>query len=139
LLEQHAKKDERKMVVFTGPVLLDSDPTYRNSSMNYSARIPLAFWKVCCLKREDGSLAATGFKLSQQDITALPGFEEKFDISTAQVTIAELQDLTKLDFGMLVSKDHFAEGGDPGTLEVMRPEGGKRKIKPIVTFQDIVV
>jgi endonuclease G, mitochondrial len=139
LLEQHAKKDERKMVVFTGPVLLDSDPIYRNSSMNYSTRIPVAFWKVCCLRRNDGSLAATGFKLGQEDITALPGFEEKFDVGMAQITISELQDLTGLNFPVLADNDHFSEAGDPGTLEIMRPEGGKRKIKPIVNYEDIVV
>jgi endonuclease G len=139
LLEQHAKKDERKMVIFTGPVLLDSDPMYHNSSMNYSTRIPVAFWKVCGLRREDGSLAATGFKLGQDDITSLPGFAEKFNVAMAQVTIGELETLTGLDFGILVDNDHFAEGGDPGTLEVTRPEGGKRKIKPIENFEDIVV
>lgn len=139
LLEQHAKKDERKMIVITGPVLLDSDPSYKNPSMNYTARIPLAFWKVCCLRRQDGTLSATGFKMSQEDITALPGFEEKFDVGMAQVTIQELEDLTGLDFGILAQHDHFAEGGDPGTLEIARPDGGKRRIKPIADFADIVV
>jgi endonuclease G, mitochondrial len=139
LLEQHAKKNKRKLVVMTGPVLLDSDPLYRNPSMNYSARIPLGFWKVCCLVRQDGSLAATGFKLGQEDIAALPGFGEKFDIGIAQVAISELEQLTGLDFGVLTKYDHFAAGGGPGTLEIARPGGGKRKIKPIASFEDIVV
>ena len=94
---------------------------------------------MCCLRREDGSLAATGFKLGQEDIADLPGFSEKFDVGMAQVAISELQDLTGLNFGILATKDHFAEGGDPGTLEIARPEGGKRKIKPIVDYGDIVV
>jgi endonuclease G len=139
LLEQHARKEDRKMVVITGPVLLDSDPLYHAPSMNYSLRIPLTFWKVCCLRRQDGSLAATGFKLGQEDITNLPGFEEKFDVGVAQVAISDLEDLTGLDFGVLTKHDHFAEGGDPGTLEIARPSGGKRKIKPIVELDDIVV
>lgn len=139
LLEQHAKKDERKMVVITGPVLLASDPIYRNPSMNYSTRIPLAFWKVCCLRRQNGTLAATGFKLGQEDVTELPGFEEKFDIGVAQVTIAELHDLTGLDFGVLAQHDHFAESGDPGTLEIARAGGGQRRVKPVTSFEDIVV
>ena len=139
LLEQHAKKDDRKMIVITGPVLLESDPRYKNQFMNYTTRIPVAFWKVCCLRRQDGSLAATGFKLGQEDITELPGFEEKFDIVAAQVTIAELEELTGLNFGVLSQHDHFAEGGDPGTLEIAKPEGGKRKIKPLEDFTDIVV
>ena len=138
LLEQHAKKDERRMVVITGPVLADGDPLYKNKFMTYSTRIPLAFWKVCCLRRQDGTLAATGFKLGQEDITHLPGFEEKFDVDVAQVTIAEIEQLTGLDFGVLGSHDHFAAGGAPGTLEVFRA-GAKRRFKPLETFDDIVV
>jgi endonuclease G len=139
LLEEHARKDDRKMIVITGPILLNSDPIYKNPSMDYSARIPLGFWKVCCLRRKDGTLAATGFKLGQEDITDLPGFEEKLDVTTAQVAIADLQKLTGLDFGVLTSHDHFAQGGNPGTLEVFRPDGDKQRIKPIETLSDIVV
>jgi endonuclease G, mitochondrial len=139
LLEQHAKKDDRKMIVITGPVLLNSDPRYKNDFMDYTTRIPVAFWKVCCLRHQDGSPAATGFKLGQEDITELPGFEEKFDVVAAQVTIAELEELTGLDFGVLAQHDHFADGGDPGTLEIATPEGGRRRIKPIEDLSDIVV
>jgi hypothetical protein len=48
--------------------------------MDYSASIPPVFWKVCRLRRQDGSLSATGFKLGQEDITDLPRFEGKVDI-----------------------------------------------------------
>ncbi len=140
LLEQHARKDEQKMVVITGPVLKSSDPQYRNEFMNYTARIPLAFWKVCCLRREDGSLSATAFTLGQEDIVDLPGFEEKFDVTTAQVTLAHLEQLTGLRFGVLNQHDHFADGGEPGTLEISTGNNGdKTKIKPIQSFSDIVV
>ena len=139
LLEQHAKKDERKMVVITGPLLLGSDPSYRNPAMSYTARIPLAFWKVCCLRRQNGTLAATAFKLGQEDIADLPGFEEKFDVGVTQITIADLQKLTGLDFGVLAQHDHFAESGEPGTLEIAGADGDTRRIRPIVDFQDIVV
>jgi endonuclease G len=139
LLEEHARKDERKIIVITGPVLLNSDPLYVNEFMTYKTRIPLAFWKVCCLRRHDGSLSATGFKLGQEDITKLPGFEEKFDVAAAQVTIAELEALTGLDFGVLKQHDHFAMTGDPGTLEVERLPNVRGKVKPIEYFADIVV
>jgi DNA/RNA endonuclease G (NUC1) len=139
LLEQHAKKDERKMIVFTGPVLKSTDPKYHNPAMNYTTQVPLAFWKVCCLKRQDGSLAATAFTLGQEDITQLPGFEEKFDVTAAQVTLAHLQQLTGLKFGTLTQHDHFAAGGHPGTLEIDTAAVGKQKIKPISDYSDIVV
>lgn len=134
LLEKHARQDERKMIVFTGPVLKTTDPKYKNSFMDYTALIPVAFWKVCCLRRQNGSLAATGFTLGQEDITELPGFEEKFDVTTAQVTLVDLEGLTGLKFGSLTQHDHFAEGGAPGTLEI-----DKRKVKPISDYDDIVV
>jgi endonuclease G len=139
LLEKHAKQDERKMIVFTGPILKKTDPKYKNQFMNYTARVPLAFWKVCVLRRQDGTLAATGFTLGQEDITDLPGFEEKFDVTTAQVTIADLEQLTGLGFGTLSQHDHFAAGGQPGTLEIDTPDLGKRKIKVIEEFEDIVI
>jgi endonuclease G len=139
LLEKHAREDERKMVVFTGPILKSNDPKYRNEFMTYTARIPLAFWKVCCLRRADGSLSATAFTLRQEDITDLPGFEELLDVTTAQVTLAHLENLTGLKFGALTQNDHFGEGGDPGTLEISAPGEDRRTIKPILDYADIVV
>ena len=64
------------MIVFTGLVLKNTYPKYRNPFKDYTALISLAFWKVCCLRRADGSLAATAFTLGPEDITDLPGFAE---------------------------------------------------------------
>jgi endonuclease G len=140
LLEQHAKKDKRRLIVITGPVLLASDPLYRNDAMDFSARIPLAFWKVCGLIREsDGALSATAFTLGQEDITALPGFEERFDVTAAQVTVAEIEHLTGLRLEVLRKHDHFATGGEPGTLEIAGEDGGKRRVRPIRDFDDVIV
>lgn len=138
LLEKFARKNERKMVVFTGPILKNSDPKYRNDSMTYTARIPLAFWKVCCLRRQDGSLSATAFTLGQEDVTDLPGFEEAFDVAETQITLADLADLIGLDFGSLVQHDHFASSGQAGALEISAP-GGTRRVKPIRDYDDIVM
>ena len=139
LLENHAKANHRKMVVITGPVFKASDPKYRNPSMNYTTRIPLAYWKICVLKRKDGTTAATAFTLGQEDITALPGFEEKFDVAMAQVTLAEIESITGLDFGDLRNHDVFAASGDPGALEVLRDEGVTSRVKPIEDYAQIVI
>jgi endonuclease G, mitochondrial len=139
LLENHAKADQRKMIVITGPVFKSSDPKYKNPSMDYTAQIPLAFWKICVLKRKDDSMAATAFTLGQEDIASLPGFEEKFDISTAQVTVADLESTTGLDFGDLKKHDVFAATGDPGALEAFRPGAAKTKVKPIEDYEQIVI
>jgi endonuclease G, mitochondrial len=126
------------MVVITGPVFAKSDPLYRNSQMNFSLRVPLQFWKVCVLVREDDSVSATAFLLGQEEIADLPGFEEKFDAAVAQITVKDVERRTGLNFGLLSQHDHLAEGGKPGTLEIMR-ESQSFRIKPIEDYDDIVV
>ena len=137
LLENKARKEKRRMVVFTGPVFRPKDPIYRNEHMDYSLRIPIRFWKVCVLERADETLAATGFILDQEDITSLPGFEEKFDVGAAQITLAQLEQRTGLDFGALKQHDHFAAGGAPGSLEIAG--AGSPTLKPIESLDDIVI
>jgi endonuclease G len=138
LLEKKARKEKRRMAVFTGPIFKSSDNMYHNKFMTYSVRIPLRFWKVCVLERADGTLSATGFVLDQEDITKLPGFEEKFDVTAAQVTLAELENRTGLDFGSLKQHDHFAAGGTPGSLE-LAGAAGPAHLKPIQDYSEIVV
>jgi endonuclease G len=135
LLEKHAKPELRRMNVVTGPVFNKKDPSYRNSKMNYSVPCPLQFWKICVLIRKDGSLSATGFILGQQDIADLQGFEA-FDVGAAQITLAQLEQKTGLDFGSLKDVDHFAQTHDVGELEKL-VAGGKQRL--IRSFDDIVV
>jgi endonuclease G, mitochondrial len=139
LLEQHAKKERRRMMVITGPLFSSNDPVYKNDRMNYSVRCPLQFWKVCVLIRQDDTPAATGFVLGQEDIQSLPGFEEAFDVAAAQIRIADLEKRTGLDFGRLRDFDHFAQGVAPGTLEVPTAAGASRPIKVIRGGEDIVI
>ena len=140
LLEQHAKKDLRRLIVITGPVFAPNDPVYQNENMDYSVRCPLEFWKVCVLVRQDGSPSATAFVLGQSDIRDLPGFEAVFDVAATQITIEDLESKTGLDFGAVKQHDHFAEGGKPGTLELPSGAGGKpRKAKIIRSGADIIV
>jgi endonuclease G len=140
LLEQHAKKEKRRMTVITGPLFASNDPVYKNDRMTYSVRCPLQFWKVCVLVRQDGSPSATGFVLGQEDIKDLPGFEEAFDVAATQIKIADLEQRTGLDFGDIKKFDHFAEGGPPGTLELPAGQDGRtRRAKVIRAGADIVV
>lgn len=140
LLEQHAKKDLRRLIVITGPVFASNDPVYQNENMDYSVRCPLEFWKVCVLVRQDGSPSATAFVLGQSDIRDLPGFEAVFDVAATQITVEDLESKTGLDFGPIKQHDHFAEGGKPGTLELPSVAGGKpRKAKIIRSGADIIV
>ena len=119
LLEQHAKKDNLRIAVITGPLFADNDPVYRNDRMTYSVRCPIQFWKICVLQKEDGSASATAFVLGQEDIKDLPGFEQEvFDVGAAQVTLEELEHRTGLSFSDLKDHDHFADTGEP-TLEAL--------------------
>jgi endonuclease G, mitochondrial len=140
LLEQHAKKECRRLVVITGPLFAKNDPVYKNDRMNYSVRCPLQFWKVCVLIKRDNSPSATGFVLGQEDIQNLPGFEEAFDVAATQIRIADLEQRTGLDFGNIKKFDHFASGGAPGKLELPSGiEGLVRRAKIISNGNDIVV
>ncbi|MGA9457694.1 MAG: DNA/RNA non-specific endonuclease [Pseudolabrys sp.] len=139
LLEQHARKERRRLVVITGPLFAANDPVYKNDRMNYSVRCPLQFWKICVLIRRDGTPSATGFVLGQEDIQNLPGFEEAFDVAATQIRVADLEERTGLDFGEIKKFDHFAAGGGPGTLELPGVEGVVRRAKIVRNGSDIVV
>jgi endonuclease G, mitochondrial len=139
LLEQHAKKERRRMTVITGPLFSPNDPVYKNDRMKYSVRCPLQYWKVCVLIRRDDTPAATGFILGQEDIKDLPGFEEVFDVAATQIKIADLEKKTGLDFGRLREFDHFAQGGAPGTLEMPSGRGTSQTVKVIRSGADIVI
>jgi len=139
LLEKHAKKDKRILAVITGPVFAANDPVYQNDKMNYSMRCPIQFWKVCVLIRQNGTASATAFILGQEDIASLPGFEEAFDVAATQIKVVDLERLTGLDFGQLRKHDHFAEGGDPATLELPAGSRSGQRMKAIRNGEDIVV
>jgi len=139
LLEQHAKKERRRLIVITGPLFAANDPIYKNDKMNYSVRCPLQFWKICVLIRRDGTPSATGFVLGQEDIQNLPGFEEAFDVAATQIRVADLEERTGLDFGDIKKFDHFAAGGVPGTLELPGIEGVVQRAKIVRNGSDIVV
>lgn len=134
LLERKAKKDKMRISVITGPIFKRTDPKYQNQFMDAPVRIPLEFWKVCALIREDGSLSATAFILSQDDITSLPGFEAFLDVKEVQTTIRNVEKRTGLKFPVLRDNDHIADGGDRGTLEL---DG--QTVIPIRSYEDIVV
>ena len=134
LLERKAKKDKMRISVMTGPIFRQNDPKYQNEFMDAPVRIPLEFWKVCALIRDDGTLSATAFILSQDDITSLPGFEAFLDVTEVQTTIKNVEQRTGLKFPVLRDHDHLAAGGALGTLEL---EG--QTVIPLRTYEDIVV
>ncbi|KIZ15091.1 DNA/RNA non-specific endonuclease [Streptomyces natalensis] len=108
-LLDHAAEFDRKLTVFTGPVLHDSDPPYRG------VQVPLRFWKVAAFL-QGGALASTGYVLDQSpDLTrdadralagATPGGPPPLGaFRTFQVPVSDITELTGLDLGPLPACD----------------------------------
>lgn len=126
----HAKEDDMKMSVFTGPYFEDNDPEM------YGVRIPQAFWKIIAfIHDETGTLCATGYEMSQEH-TLHPEEEFVFGAFTSpqlniatQVSIRSIEARSGIRFGRLahvdplVSDDEGIEGQSRvilGTLEQIR-------------------
>ena len=123
---QHARDDDMKISVFTGPYFANDDPTM------YGVRIPRAFWKIIAfIHDETKELCATGYEMSQKK-SLLP--EEEFvfgafqspqlNIAT-QVSIASIERRSGLRFGNLAAIDPLAgedeavDGGQPSALQTV--------------------
>lgn len=105
----HAREDDMRISVFTGPYFDESDPIYDG------VQVPRAFWKVIAfIHDETGELCATGYEMDQRGV--LPSQEEfifgGFDSPhlgvAAQVSIASIEERSGISFGGLAAIDGFA-------------------------------
>jgi endonuclease G len=112
-LLEHAAQFDRKLAVFTGPVLEHSDPPYRG------IKVPLRFWKVAAFL-QDGQVASTAYVLDQSpDLTreaaarALAEAAKAGDppplgaFRTFQVPVVDIAEITGLDLGPLPAADRL--------------------------------
>ena len=92
---ENAGKHRLRLNVFTGPVFRDDeDPEYRGFL------VPLDYWKVVVIKKDDGRLSATAYTLSQRDLVT--GLEFVFgEFRTYQVPLRQIEEWTGLSFGEL--------------------------------------
>ena len=133
-LLEHAEQFGRRLTVFTGAVLADTDPPYRG------IQVPLQFWKVAAFL-QDGGLAATGYVLDQSpDLSkdaAARAVKEAARAGdppplgafrTFQVPVADLAELTGLDLGPLPDVD---------LMPVVRAPG--ERWKRLASHDDIVL
>ena len=114
-LLDNAATYNRRLTVFTGPVLDPADPTYRGE------QIPLRFWKVAALIDGDQTsttLAATGYVLDQTPLVHdLPGVLAHAQATdhppplgpfrTFQVPITDIATLTGLALDQLTAVDRI--------------------------------
>ena len=128
-LEDHvlayAETTDQRVSVFTAPVLADGDPPYRG------IRIPLRFWKVAAWQRPNG-LAATGFILDQSELVdtseGLLASPPLGAFRTIQAPIADIADLTGIDFGPLSDADVLK-------AQTLRPDAWRA----LVTAHEIIL
>lgn len=96
---QHARRDDMRISVFTGPFLFDDDP------VKFNVRVPVEFWKVIAfIHDETGRLCATGYTMSQRDFLR----DEEFVFGrheTTQTSIAAIEQRSGLSFGELSLHD----------------------------------
>ena len=106
---------DHRVTVFSGPIYDDiNDPFYRHDADGGPYQIPLEYWKVVVFVREDGTLSASAYRQQQTDVTTLieakltkHGFHplSADELETVQMRIADLEDLTSIDFGELKAAD----------------------------------
>jgi endonuclease G, mitochondrial len=106
----HAREDEMKISVFTGPYLEPDDP------VRFGVRIPVKFWKVIAFIHDDtGQLCATGYEMSQE--RSLPPPDEEFVFGqfmspqlgiATQVSIRSIEKNSGLSFNGLADVDPLA-------------------------------
>lgn len=90
-----------RVTVFSGPVFREDDRLYRD------VHIPLSFWKVIAFLSDDGRPSATAYLIEQDQ--ELLGLEAAFGaFKTYQVSVRHIEDLTKVDFGLLAAFDGFS-------------------------------
>jgi endonuclease G len=96
---QHARKDQMRISVITGPVLADDDP------VRYGIQIPLEFWKVIAfIHDETRKLTATGYTMSQASFLSAEEFVfGRFE--TYQFPIKTIEQKAGLSFGTLRNRD----------------------------------
>ncbi|MGQ3479725.1 DNA/RNA non-specific endonuclease [Paenibacillus sp. TY11] len=98
-LLNHAKNNQQKMTVFTGPIFRENDIVYRG------VQIPEEFWKVAVVVKDNGERSTTAYLVSQKpflnDLEAdVPGA-----FMTFQVKVSLIEGLTGLDFNDLRNYD----------------------------------
>jgi endonuclease G len=107
-----------RITVFAGPIFRDDDPAYR-----FDSRVPMKFWKIAAWS--DGSdLHSIALLADQKPVLkvmpeAFDARAEAFDdplelarVSEVLSTVAEIEDLTKLDFGEALREADIRAGSE---------------------------
>jgi endonuclease G, mitochondrial len=117
---ENTEVHDLRVSLFTGPVLADDDPHMEGT------QVPRDYWKVVAMRKQDGTLAAAAYVLSQGDMLKAPPEEFVFgEYKAFQVRVAEVEERTGLTFGDLREHDTFARQrglGAPDRVELEQHE-----------------
>lgn len=149
VVDETNETDNKRISVFTGPMLKDDDPTY---VMDRSFRLPLFFFKIIVFSYQ-GKLYSTAFVMSQlkrlKELklidTPVSGFEKGFLIEEPfrdynhrdvfQVNIDLIEKYTGLRFKWAnVARITIPE--DERKLKKISETGGKESVKSLLTKQE---
>ena len=98
-----------KVIGFSGPVLADDDPYPGNVERRVGrlrvrmvSRLPCGFWKVVVVAGNDGALSTASFAVNQEVL--LKQKRLKLPPDAFLCTVADIEKLTRLDFGKTIRK-----------------------------------
>jgi len=119
-IAEQVAKDNQRLSIFNGPIFRADDREHRK------VKVPKQFYKIVICKKDDGTPAAYGFLLGQEEfirdlpLEALEAFEPG-PFQVFQVPISEIEKKTQLDFGPLKDIDTKRRGGEEGLESVPTP------------------
>lgn len=105
---KNTDNEDLKVSVFTGPVFTNNDFPYRN------ALLPLEFWKMAAIIKNDGTPSVTAYLLSHKDFLSdmgekgLIGEKGFGEFKTYQISLDRLEALTNLNLENLKQYDPLA-------------------------------
>jgi endonuclease G, mitochondrial len=117
ILSQERSRDS-KGSVFTGPIFQESDPVYEG------VKVPVEFYKIVVVVDDaKGQLSVTAFQMDQSAVMppqpGAPRPKAPFDpgrFSVDQITLSDLEERSRLDFGKLKDFDVLAAQPVPKSL-----------------------
>jgi len=111
---RNAQDDSMRVNVFTGPVFDDEDPEYAPKGVP-PIKVPLKFWKVVAFRHDDTKqLASAAYIASQASVMPRKNMKPAFvfgEYEEFQLTVAEVQDICQLGFGVLEQVDVLGQAG----------------------------
>jgi len=98
-----------KAIGFSGPVLAEDDPTHGDAvqtigrlKVRQNFRSPRRFWKIVLIADDQGQLKSAAFLLNQELLFRKDGVSLNAKPSDFRCTVADIESLTRLNFGPAV-------------------------------------